>query len=193
VARKKVSFRQRDVDAAPEGEAFVMLTQALLTSDAWVHRSDHLGRLIDFLLVEHLRHGRSQNGYLLAPFDQLLKFGKGISRKYIGPAVAEGERRGLLEARRQSRHPTRYRLTFLHSVKIIDEEKDVVEKHAPTNEWKRYREPVKSAFSSSRSGTRLAPNPELEQKSNPSNSAKSPGNGVPDRVPGSGSQLGTPS
>jgi hypothetical protein len=137
VSRKKlVSFKFTDVDGPPD-EQWLWFTAALLRSDAWRYRSFHLARLLDFLHVEHLRHGRQRNGHLLAPYDQLAKFG--LYGKYAGPAIKEGETRGLIEVIRRGRAASLYRVCYFPSATIADD--GVVTFHAPTDEWKHYVEP----------------------------------------------------
>ena len=142
----KVSFKTRDVARPPEDEPWTWHSYSLLRSDAWRHRSINCARLLDFLELEHLRHGGAENGNLVAPYDQLVKWGLG--RRLIRRAIEEAERRGLLIADRGFRtladgkvEPTRFRLTYLHST-IRDLKTAVVTKHAPTNEWRRYKEPL---------------------------------------------------
>ena len=50
---------------------FIMLPRDLLESDAWRGLGINARRFLDFLMIEHLRHGGKHNGYLLAPQRQL--------------------------------------------------------------------------------------------------------------------------
>jgi hypothetical protein len=95
---------------------FVPLPRSLLENAAWRSLSLNGRRLIDFLMIEWLRHNGKDNGKLLAPYDQLVEFG--ITRRLILPTVKECERHGLIETERRGygekgRLPSRYRLTFL--------------------------------------------------------------------------------
>ena len=76
----------------PEGENWIWHTLASLDSPAWRSRSIHCRRLIDFLEIEHLRHGGADNGSLLATYNQLEAFG--IGRRFIFGAIREAEQRG---------------------------------------------------------------------------------------------------
>jgi hypothetical protein len=93
-------------------EPFVMLPRDLLQSASWRSLSIHARRLIDFLMLEHLRHGGRQNGYLIAPRRHLAAFG--IHVHFISTAIAEAERIGIVDCiRGQGRAPSRYTLTWL--------------------------------------------------------------------------------
>ena len=111
------------VRRVPDGEPFVQLWLGLLSSDAWRKQSINCRRFIDFLTCEHQLHAGFQNGYLLAPYDQLEAWG--IGRRFIAAAIREAEQRGLVVAHRQRRlphqkhlPPTLYRLTFLPSREV---------------------------------------------------------------------------
>jgi hypothetical protein len=110
----------------------------LLASSSWRGRSINCVRLIDFLEIEHLKHGGNDNGSLLAPYLQLVAFG--LTRRLIANAIREGESRGLLHVERGGKRGTtmtelsRYRLTFLWSKTLNPE--GYWEWHEPTNEWK---------------------------------------------------------
>jgi hypothetical protein len=75
-------------------EQFAKLPRALLTSDAWRALGINARRLIDFLLIEHMRHGAKENGRLLAPRRQLEAFG--IGEHFVSRAIEEAERLGLV-------------------------------------------------------------------------------------------------
>jgi hypothetical protein len=121
---------------------FIQLSLELLTSSAWRGRSVHCTRLIDFLMIEHLQHGGSENGWLLATYDQLVNFG--LHRRYVHAAITEAERLGLVVVERGGRkgrtrrHASKFRLTFLPSREIN------LEGHPyyamPTGEWRRTTE-----------------------------------------------------
>jgi hypothetical protein len=95
-----------------KGEPFVKLPRDLLDSSAWRELSINARRLIDFLLIEHMRHGGRRNGFLLAPRRHLAEFG--IGRHFITGAIEEVERAGLVDCRRGvGRTPSIYSLTWL--------------------------------------------------------------------------------
>lgn len=103
---------------------FVKLFRVLVRSDAWRSASINVRRLLDFLMLEHMGNGARENGRLKAPRLQLVNFG--ISARHISTAIADAERLGLIECRRQGlRVATLYRLTWL----------DAPGKPA-TNEWR---------------------------------------------------------
>jgi hypothetical protein len=96
----------------PSGEPWVWLTRELLESDAWRSLGINARRLIDFLLLEHMRHGGKQNGKLKAPKHQLEAFG--IGSHYVTDAIHEVEQLGLVDCHRGGmRVATTYTLTWL--------------------------------------------------------------------------------
>jgi hypothetical protein len=56
---------------------------------------------MDFLMLENMRHAGTENGNLLAPYDQLVDHG--IGRRLIPEAVNEAERLGLIAVQRGGR------------------------------------------------------------------------------------------
>jgi hypothetical protein len=110
-----------------KGEPFVMLPRDLLSSDAWRSLSINARRLIDLLMLEHLRHGGRRNGLLMAPRDQLESFG--IGRHFISGAIEEVERVGLVDCKRGiGRRPSIYSLTWL----------PLSDDSPPSNHWRSY-------------------------------------------------------
>jgi hypothetical protein len=96
----------------PTGEPWVWLTRELLASPAWQSLSINARRFLDFLMIEHMRHAGKANGSLLAPYNQLERFG--ISRRLIGRAIEETQQLGLVDCRRGfGRSPSSYALTWL--------------------------------------------------------------------------------
>jgi hypothetical protein len=95
-----------------KSESFVKLYRELLESASWRQLSINARRLLDFLMIEHMRHGGKQNGFLQAPRRQLWDFG--ISAHFISDAIAEVERAGLVDCKRGiGRRPSTYSLTWL--------------------------------------------------------------------------------
>jgi hypothetical protein len=93
-------------------EAFVKLPRNLLGSDAWRSLSINACRFLDFLMIEHMRHGGKANGRLIAPWRQLCNFG--IGDHFISTAIEECERAGLVFCRRGvGRAPTLFTLAWL--------------------------------------------------------------------------------
>lgn len=69
-------------------------------------------RLLDFLMIENMAHAGRRNGFLLAPYDQLVAFG--IGRRLIDGAIKEARASGLLAAKRGTgRKLSTYTLTWL--------------------------------------------------------------------------------
>jgi len=95
-----------------KGEAFAKMPRDLLESTVWHSLSIHARRLIDFLLIEHIRHGGRENGRLLAPRRQLIAFG--IHAHFVSAAIEEAEHVGLVDCKRSvGRAPNTYGLTWL--------------------------------------------------------------------------------
>jgi hypothetical protein len=114
----------------PPDEPFIWLTRELLSSDAWRSQNIHTRRFIDFLLLEHMRHGGQNNGQLKAPQRQLYAFR--IWERDAVPAIVLAEELGLVACiRGVMRAATTYRLTWLESH----------DGRPATNEWRAYRNP----------------------------------------------------
>ena len=60
-------------------EAFVKLPRTLLESEAWRSLGINARRFLEFLMLEHMRHGGKKNGSLFAPRRQLERFGIGAT------------------------------------------------------------------------------------------------------------------
>jgi hypothetical protein len=136
---KRVSGDLSKVGRPPEGQPWTWLTSELLSSCAWRSQSINCRRLIEFLLIEHMAHAGTENGRLLATYDQLVAWG--IGRRFVHQAIAQAEQLRLLEVTRGGRkkfaetHLTRFRLTFLPD-RNIDAITGNVYYGAPTNEWR---------------------------------------------------------
>jgi len=118
---------------------FVPITIDLATSAAWRCRPINVVRLIEYLMIEHMRHGGHENGNLIATYNQLVAFG--MSRGLISKSLSVAERLRLVEVFRFGRksftdsYPLRFRLTFLPFSKTNERGQEY---HCtPTNEWKR--------------------------------------------------------
>ncbi|MCR4376535.1 MAG: hypothetical protein NUV50_00380 [Rhodospirillales bacterium] len=126
------------------------LTRELVASAAWRMRSVNAVRLIDFLLVEHMNHSGTENGNLMAPYDQLDKWG--MSRNCIHPAIEELVFMGLIRCKKGWRRgsytsPSTYRLTF-----FADKTGNI-----PRNEWKGRTEEHIKAWREGRTATAHKP------------------------------------
>jgi hypothetical protein len=105
-------------------EPFIILPRSLLFSKAWQSMSIHTRRLLDFLMVEHMRHGGRKNGFLVAPRDQLNLWG--IGKHFVSGAIEDAEYVGLIDrTRSKGRAPSRYALTWL----------PLADGTAPSNRW----------------------------------------------------------
>ena len=94
------------------GDVFVPLTRALLENPKYRDLGINARRLLDFLALEYLSHGRATNGYLLAPRRQLEQ--SGIGARHVSDAIAELERAGLVAVKRGTgKRPSTYALTWL--------------------------------------------------------------------------------
>jgi hypothetical protein len=98
-------------------EAFVPHTLSMLLSPAWMVLSLTARRVLDRIEIEHMHHGRKENGNLTVTYDQFEAYG--IHRHAIGPAIREVVTLGLVEiteqgraGNREYRRPNRYRLTY---------------------------------------------------------------------------------
>jgi hypothetical protein len=93
-------------------EAFIKLPRDLLESEAWRRLSINAWRLLNFLMIQHMKHGGKGNGRLLAPRRQLEI--SGIGAHHVSPAIEECEGAGLIDCiRGVGRQPNVYALTWL--------------------------------------------------------------------------------
>jgi hypothetical protein len=94
------------------GNQFAKMPRELLESDAWREMGINARRIVDFLLIEHMKHGGRRNGFLLAPRRQLECFG--VSARHVSGALDEAENLGFIDCRRgRGRRPSIYTLTWL--------------------------------------------------------------------------------
>lgn len=104
------------VPTPPDGQNWIWLTHELQKSPAWNARTLNERRLTDFLMMEHTANGCTENGNLIASYNQLNA--AGIRRASISEAVRGLVFLGLLQVKRGGRRgnigePSRYRLTFI--------------------------------------------------------------------------------
>ncbi|KSV76697.1 hypothetical protein N182_24810 [Sinorhizobium sp. GL2] len=109
---------------------WIAITREFLESAAYRSLSGNARKALDRLKIEHIGHGRTQNGRLIVPHDQFYAYG--VTAEYVADALEELEFKGLIKmskgrAGNGTAHPTIYRLTF-------DGTHDGL---AATNEWKR--------------------------------------------------------
>ena len=129
---------------AKSAGAFVMLPRALIQSEAWRSLGINARRLIDFLMIEHMRHWGKKNGLLLAPRQQLEQFG--IGTRYISGAIEQAERLGLVDCRRGvGRSPSVYGLTWL----------PMSDGNQPSNRWRSITTPEPRSLQMTSEGKHL--------------------------------------
>ena len=116
---------------------FIQLRLELMVSPAWEARTIPLMRILERLAIEHMRHAGQRNGQLYVSYGQFVD--AGVSRRAINPALALGEKLGLLKVIRptgriggQLREPNAYHLTYLPSPdgRVTDEWKKVTQQSA---------------------------------------------------------------
>ncbi len=122
-------------------ESFVQIPLKLLESDAWRNRPINCIRLMDRLIIEHIRQGGRENGNLIVTYNEFQKHG--IPRKYIKGAIKNAEELKLIRVEygcyydAKRKYPNKYTLTFFKE-KIFDEKLNVNCWRAPSNDWRKY-------------------------------------------------------
>jgi hypothetical protein len=114
-ANSNVRFKPMP-DVPKKGLDWVALTLPLLESTAWADMGIYEFRAVSFLLIEHMHHHRTENGYLKATYSQLE--GYGIPRKHIKRTLDNLVQLGLIKTMHRgsvSKDPSEYQLTFLNS------------------------------------------------------------------------------
>lgn len=91
----KTSYDFNKVDSIEKGSSWMPITYELLNSIAWKALPINSKRLIEFLIIEHISKSRRENGYLKAPYNQLVEHG--ISRGKIREAISDAVSLGLIE------------------------------------------------------------------------------------------------
>ncbi len=121
---------ERCLNQPPTDQPWVWQTRALRESDPWRSAGINTRRFIDFLLLEHMKHGGQANGLLKAPQRQLKDFG--IGARYVTEAIHEAEELGLVDGYHQGqRMAATYALTWL----------PLHDGTPATNRWLTYRNP----------------------------------------------------
>lgn len=147
----RLTGRQRKMRSPPPGESWVWITHGMLASDAWRALSLTGLRLVNFLLIEHMNHAATENGFLMATRDQLASFG--LSRRLISGAIRELVFLGFVRVERGRltrggvKTPNLFRLTFFA-------DKDF---SPPTNEWKGVTREQITVWRSERTRAKRAP------------------------------------
>lgn len=145
----KHAGRRGRIGKPPKGELWVWLTKELLESPAWRTMGVNARRLFDFLLAEHLNHAGTENGRLIAPYDQLVKYG--LPRSEIRGAIDDLVILGHIDVEPGGRwvgsnEPSRYRLTLYPDA----------DGNPATNDWKRITDEHVTAWRKRRRATGAA-------------------------------------
>lgn len=122
-------YNKGRLNKPPQDENWCWMTRSMIESEAFRKMGINTRRLIDFLLIEHLAHGGTENGNLKAPYNQLQEFG--MTRRLIRGSIKEAELLGFIDVVRGGRilsedKCSTYRLTWLPT-----KDGDL-----PTNRWK---------------------------------------------------------
>jgi hypothetical protein len=101
----------------PPGQ-FMWFTREMLESPAWNVMPLSARRVLDRVMIEHVKHGGTRNGALVVTYDDFQRFG--IRRKSIAPAIETAGALGLLDvtwrgarAYGVAREASEYGLTWL--------------------------------------------------------------------------------
>ena len=136
---KRTSTLLAQVSALDKGTPFVQLSYELINSPSWRAMSQPCRKLIEFLMLEHMAHGGTENSNLLATYNQLEAFG--IARTHINKTLEEAEQLGLvisergMRSSRKHNYLNRFRLTFLPYYFITEAGTKMYS--APDNEWRK--------------------------------------------------------
>jgi hypothetical protein len=131
-AKPKVGPRspEQALNQPPTDQSWVWQSRALRESDAWRSPGINARRFIDFLLLEHMKHGGQANGRLKAPQRHFEVFG--IGARYVTEAIREPEELGLVDSNHpRQRVATTYALTWL----------PLHDGTPATNRWQTYHNP----------------------------------------------------
>ena len=143
---------------------FAWQNRELLTSPAWRAMSINTVRLINALQVDHMGHAGTENGNLMATYDQLITLG--ASRSCLTEAIAEAEFLGLIDVEPggrwvNSNQPSRYRLTWLYNdcddIPATDEWEHVTKEAIKKWRERRRRRRAKKQNHSATSSTTVVP------------------------------------
>jgi hypothetical protein len=132
------------LNAPPHGLAWSWLTQEIMESGAFRSLSINGRRVLDRIMVEHMKHAGQENGRLKVTWCDFVKYG--IGRRFVSQALGEVICTGLIAIEipgsrirsGQPGDPTQYRLTWLP----VAEPNNF---RSPTNDWKRFSDDVAAA------------------------------------------------
>jgi hypothetical protein len=123
------------------GEQFISHPRSMRESTAWRFLPDNARRVLDRLELEHVQHGGSENGHLIATYADFKAVGLN-RRSSISLAIRQCVNLGFVEVTQQGgrsisnlRWPSRYRLTY-----IVGRGKSPI----PTDEWRNIRTEVQA-------------------------------------------------
>ena len=112
----KLPCRLGKLRRPPKDEPWSWLTREILISPAWRMQGINCRRFVDFLLLEDQNHAGTENGNLLATYDQLMEYG--LTRSEIKAAILEAGFLGLVKVTHAggryagNNFPSTYLLTF---------------------------------------------------------------------------------
>jgi hypothetical protein len=87
--------RLRKKNGPPQDQPWVWLSGELLASPAWRALTGNARMVIDRILIEHMRHGGAENGFLPVTYADFVSHG--VRRNSILPAIKECEALGLIQ------------------------------------------------------------------------------------------------
>lgn len=116
-------------NSPPNGEAWAWRTFALMESPAMRSLGINARKVLDRIEIEHLAHGRVENGNLIVTHQQFVEWG--ANHNAVGDAIDELRYKGLIDVLKGraglgSSHASRYRLTWIGAC----------DGSPATNEWK---------------------------------------------------------
>lgn len=130
-AGKTYNMVKKNTQPPADQGGWMAITRELLECAAYRSLSVNGRKALDRLIIEHISHGRSENGKLIVTHDQFYAYG--VTFSSIADALDELAYKGLVKmskgrAGNGTAHPTIYTLTF-------DGTHDGA---AATNEWRRF-------------------------------------------------------
>jgi hypothetical protein len=134
------------LNAPPHGEPWAWISQEMMESGAFRSLSINARRVLDRIMIEHMKHSGQENGRLKVTWNDFEKFG--IGRRFIRDALNELIAAGFVAIEQPGRKvygthrgdPTRYRLTFLP----VAESNDF---RPASNEWRKFGDDINAAKS----------------------------------------------
>ncbi|KQM34578.1 hypothetical protein ASF03_21250 [Rhizobium sp. Leaf68] len=130
-AGKTFNMVKKHTQPPTDQGGWMAISRELLESAAYRSLSVNGRKALDRLIIEHISHGRAENGKLIVTHDQLYEYG--VTFGSIADALEELAYKKLIKmvkgrAGNGTAHPTVFTLTF----------DGTYEGAAATNEWKRF-------------------------------------------------------